>query len=176
MNELWNDPLIDERKIIRDLTTPTRYCISQVQGICWNYSEFRPHLPASLHTQNVLSIFTQYFTNYMASDNYRINYKVARLLYKVRSTGSPVYLLPSASDYAPTQNIRSSSQYLLNVPDVWTQIGRLDFSHAALSVWNDLPVDIRLSESFDRFQTATRTHFFRLVFINWSCDCFCSYD
>jgi len=30
--------------------------------------------------------------------NYRINYKVATLAYKVRSTGSPAFLLPSVSD------------------------------------------------------------------------------
>ena len=50
--------------------------------------------------------------------NYRINYKVATLAYKVRSTGSPAYLLKSVSDYAPTRNLRSSSHYLLNVPAI----------------------------------------------------------
>jgi len=35
--------------------------------------------------------------------NYRINYKVTTLAYKVRSTGSPAYLLPSVSDYCSNQ-------------------------------------------------------------------------
>jgi len=98
--------------------------------------------------------------------NYRINYKVATLAYKVRSTGSPAYLLPSVSDYVPTRNLRSSSQYLLNVPVVRTQIARRAFSHAAPSVWNNLPVDIRRSESFGRFRTQIRTLYFRLAFID----------
>jgi hypothetical protein len=52
--------------------------------------------------------------------NYSINYKMATLVYKVRPTGSPAYLLSSVSDYAPTRNRRSSSQYLLNVPAIRT--------------------------------------------------------
>ena len=99
--------------------------------------------------------------------NYRINYKVATTLaYKVRSTGSPAYLLKSVSDYAPTRNLRSSSQYLLNMPAARTQTARRAFSHAAASVRNDLPADIRRSESFGRFRIAIRTHYFRLAFIN----------
>ena len=47
-----------------DSITPTPYCITLVQGICRNYSEFRTHSPASLHTRNVSSIFTLHFTNY----------------------------------------------------------------------------------------------------------------
>jgi hypothetical protein len=97
---------------------------------------------------------------------YRIDYKVATLAYKVRSTGHPTYLLPLVCDYAPTRNLRSSAQYLLNVPAVRTQTARRAFSQAAPSVWNDLPVDIRRSESFGRFRTAIRAHYFRLAFIN----------
>jgi len=74
--------------------------------------------------------------------NYCINYKVARLSYRVRLTGSPAYLLPSVSYYAPTRDLRSSSQYLIR-----TQTARRAFSHAAPSAWNDLPVDIHQSES-----------------------------
>jgi len=90
------------------------------------------------------------------------------LAYKVRSTGSPAYLLPSVSDYVPTRNLRSSSQYLLIVPAVRTQIARRAFSHAASSVWKKLPVNIRRSESFSRFRTQIRTLYFRLAFIDWS--------
>jgi len=91
--------------------------------------------------------------------NYRINYKVATLAYKVRSTGSPAYLLPSFNDYV--SNLWSSSQNLLNVPVVRTQIARRAFSHAAPSLWNDLSVDIRRSESFGHFRTEIRALYFR---------------
>jgi hypothetical protein len=50
--------------VILDSITPTPCCTTLVQGICRNYSEFRTRSSASLHTQNVLSIFTLYFNNY----------------------------------------------------------------------------------------------------------------
>jgi len=80
--------------------------------------------------------------------NYHINYKVVTLAYKVRSTRSPAYLLPSVSDYAPTRNQRSSSHCPLNVPAVETQIAWWVFIHAAPSVWN-----IRQSDCFHKLIT-----------------------
>jgi len=38
-----------------------------------------------------------------------------------------------------------------------------NFSHAVPTVWNDLPADIRWSESFGRFRTELRTIYFRLA-------------
>jgi len=77
------------------------------------------------------------------------------LAYKVRSTGSPAYLIPSVSVYVPTSNLRSLSQYLLNVPAIRMQIARRAFSHAAPSVWNGhFGTEIR------------RTLYFRLAFID----------
>jgi hypothetical protein len=74
-----------------------------------------------------------------------INYKSATLAYKVRSVGSPTYLLSSVSDYATIRNLQLSSQYLLSVLTVRTQITRRAFSHSSPSVWNDLLVDISSS-------------------------------
>jgi len=118
------------------------------------YTQHVDHIHPVLHQLHWLPI------------NYRINYKVATLAYKVRSTGSPAYLLPSVGEYVQTRNLRSSSQYLLNVPVVRTQIATRAFSHAAPSVWNNLPVDIRRSEQFGRFRTQIHTLYFRLAFID----------
>ena len=76
---------------------------------------------------------------------YHLNYNVTTLSYKVWLTGNLAYLLPSVSGYAPTRHLWSYSLYLLNVPAVWTKMARRALSHAALSVWNDLLVDIRRS-------------------------------
>jgi len=119
-----------------------------------------------IYTKRVEHIHPLLHQSHWLPINYRINYKVATLAYKVRSTGSTAYLLPSVSDYVPTRNLRSSSQYLLNVPVVRTQIARRAFSHAAPSVWNNLPVDIRRSESFGRFRTLILTLYFTLAFID----------
>jgi hypothetical protein len=95
---------------------------------------------------------------------YRIDYKVATLTYKIKSTGSPVYLLPSVSDYIPTRHLRSSSQLLLSKPAVRTQTAGRAFSQAAPSVWNDLPADIRSSDNYKQFRTRIRFYYFKLAF------------
>jgi len=45
--------------------------------------------------------------------NYRIEYKVVTLAFKILSTGSPAYLLPAVNNYIPTLHLRSSFQLLL---------------------------------------------------------------
>ena len=53
--------------------------------------------------------------------NYRIDYKVASLVYKVLSTGSPTYLQALVSDYTPTRHLlKSSKQLFLLKPPVRT--------------------------------------------------------
>ena len=116
--------------------TPTQYCITQVQGICRNYST---PSPASLHTQNVLSKFNLYFNDYTGFRSITISttrWRYGRIKYGQREI-MHTYFNQSYSDYAPTRNLRSTSQYLLNVPAVRTQIARRAFSRAALTVWND---------------------------------------
>jgi len=44
--------------------------------------------------------------------NYRIEYKVATLAFKIRPTGGPTYLLHVVSKYIPTRHLRSSSQLI----------------------------------------------------------------
>jgi len=63
--------------------------------------------------------------------NYRIEYKVATLAFKMQSTGSAAYLLPAVSSYIPT---RSSSQLLLSKPAVRTETARRSFNQAACAL------------------------------------------
>jgi len=98
--------------------------------------------------------------------NYRIDYKVATLAFKVRSTGSPVYLSNIITDYEPTRVLRSSNQLLLSRPPTRTEIARRAFSHAAPTVWNDLPLNIRSADTFGHFKTLLRTHYYRLAFVH----------
>lgn len=97
--------------------------------------------------------------------DYRINYKVATLAFKVRSSGSPAYLSNVLNDYQPTRNLRSSNQLLLSTPAVRTEIARRAFSQAAPTVWNELPLNIRSADTFDHFKTLLRTYYFRLAFL-----------
>ena len=96
--------------------------------------------------------------------NYRIEYKLATLAFKIRSTGSPAYLQSAVSDYVPSRQLRSSSMVLLAETPTRTVIARRAFSHAAPTVWNSLPYEIRTSETFERFRSCLRTHFYKLAF------------
>ena len=97
--------------------------------------------------------------------SYRIDYKVATLAFKVRSTGSPVYLRNIINYYEPTRELRSSNQLLLSRPSTTTEIARRAFSQAATTVWNELPLNIRSAETFGHFRTLLRTHYYRLAFL-----------
>jgi len=91
--------------------------------------------------------------------NYHIDYKVALLVYKVRSTGSPAYLQALVSDYTPTRQLRSSNQLFLLKPPLTTEIARHAFSQVAPTIWNDLPLDSCSAETNERFRCATKIHF-----------------
>ena len=97
--------------------------------------------------------------------SYRIDYKVATLAFKVRSTGNPVYLRNIVTDYEPTRELRSSNQPLLSRPSTRTEIARRAFSQAAPTVCNELPLNIRSAKTFGHhFRTLLRTHY-RLAFL-----------
>jgi hypothetical protein len=112
--------------------------------------------------QRVQNTFTRVVTNTRRAEHihpvlaslhwlpikYRIDYKVATLAYKIRSTGSPAYLLPSVSDYMPTRQLRSSTQLLLVKPPVRIESARRVFSQAAPAVWNSLPHETRNAETY----------------------------
>ena len=74
---------------------------------------------------------------------------MATIAYKVRQTGCPAYLASSVVEYMPTRPLRSSSSLLLQSLQTRTVIACLAFSQAAPKVWNDLPLDIRDSVTFD---------------------------
>ena len=57
--------------------------------------------------------------------NYCIDYKVASLVHKVRSTGSSAYLQALVSDYTSARQLRSSKQLFLRKPPVRTEIAKL---------------------------------------------------
>ena len=103
--------------------------------------------------------------------NYRIDYKLAILTYKIRATCSPAYLKPFIRDYVPSRQLRSSSMQLIMTEATKTEIARRSFSQAAPSVWNCLPYEIRAAETIERFRTSRRTHLHRTAFNNWSRDC-----
>ena len=90
----------------------------------------------------------------------RINFKVAILTYKVLSTQQPAYLYNLISYHQPSRSLRSSSQFILQVPRVNTDFGCCAFSSAAPQIWNHIPATIKVSPSLDSFKRHLKTHYF----------------
>ena len=95
---------------------------------------------------------------------YRIEFKLAALVFKTRSTGTPSYLRSLITDYVPNRQLRSSTQSLLDRAPCRTSTCQRSFRHASASVWNSLPPVIRGLDSFDRFKSSLKTHLFGLAF------------
>ena len=79
------------------------------------------------------------------------------------SDTAPVYLSDLLRVYSPSRQLRSSSDSrTLRIPYIKTKtFGHRSFSHAAPSVWNSLPHEIRHIQSATAFKTALKTHLFK---------------
>ena len=94
----------------------------------------------------------------------RITFKVAVMVYKIRETRQPTYLSELITDYIPSRSLRSSSTNRLAVHTCHSSTGARSFRHVAAAVWNDLPVDIRLSNSLETFRGHLKKHLFKLSY------------
>ncbi len=104
--------------------------------------------------------------------NYRVNFKIALLTYKTRTTTTPSYLLTLLSAKRDTgHHLRSSaSTQLLNIPSVRTDFAARAFRVVAPSIWNSLPLTILSSPSLSVFKSRLKTFLFRQasIWLTWS--------
>jgi len=62
-------------------------------------------------------------------------------------------------------SIRSSNKLLLTIPQVGLKSkGDRDFAVAGLRLWNDLPIFVRSSPTFNIFRFRVKCHLFSLAF------------
>ena len=95
----------------------------------------------------------------------RITFKVLLLTFKALNNLVPPYLSQLIVPYNPTRNLRSAGKHLLEVPNVRLKsYGDRAFSVAAPKLWNEIPLDIKLSRSVDVFKSRLKTYLFRLAF------------
>ena len=97
----------------------------------------------------------------------RIDFKVILLVFKSLNRNAPAYLSAMLSWYEPSRPLRSSNLGLLNVPEVETRRqGEAAFSFYGPTLWNSLPVNLRLSvsDSIDNFKRNLKTHLFSIAF------------
>ena len=90
----------------------------------------------------------------------RITFKIAILTFKTLHHGQPTYLFDLLTRHNPVRSLRSSSQSLLTVPIIKSEIGRRSFTFSAPTVWNSLPLSLRTATSLSSFRSSLKTHLF----------------
>ena len=96
----------------------------------------------------------------------RITFKVATLCYKAYLLHQPSYLLDTLEPYLPCHGLRSAEMDLLTVPRSRTKTAAHRFSSAAPTVWNELPLSIRNSDSIVTFRSNLKRTYSVVTF--WS--------
>ena len=104
--------------------------------------------------------------------DYRIKFKVAMLVYKIRQTGRPAYLSDFIYERAVERASRSSNMHHMEVPRRKLETGKRAFSYAAPTIWNNLPQTIRqmdlASVSLSSFKKTIKDTFFSVLpTVNW---------
>ena len=97
----------------------------------------------------------------------RIDYKLATLCHAFFCNTAPSYLSDLLSVYSPSRELRSSADTrILRIPHIKTNaFGKRSFSHAAPSVWNTLPRELRYLDSPISFKAALKTHLFKTYYL-----------
>ena len=97
---------------------------------------------------------------------YRINYKIALLVFKALHNLAPSYLIELLQTKSATRYfLRSNQQVLLQVPQTKRKtFGDRSFAVAGPRVWNSLPAEIKSCSSIDTFKAKLKTHYFKLAF------------
>ena len=99
---------------------------------------------------------------------FHIDFKILLLTFKVIYGHAPGYSIDLiAIKEQPCDNFRSASGLRLKYPGLKLKktLGDRAFSSATPNLWNNLPLDIRLVDTFERFTSLLITHLFRLAFV-----------
>ena len=92
----------------------------------------------------------------------RIEFKLMLLTYKCMNNQAPVYLKELLTSYETNRDLRSSNRELLKTPKTKLKTcGDRAFSKAAAVLWNDIPHDIRSSDSLTEFKRRLKIFLFK---------------
>ena len=92
----------------------------------------------------------------------RILYKILLLTYKALNGLAPLYLCDMLERYIPVRRLRPSDNYHLSVPRYnLKSYGGRAFSVVAPKLWNNLPLDIKLSPNVNVFKSKLKTYLFK---------------
>ena len=93
---------------------------------------------------------------------YRIQYKALLTIFKILHGTAPKYLSELIAHYKPTRSLRSTNQFLLQVPSTRLKtFGDRAFSVYGPKLWNSLPMHVKQADSLEHFKTALKTYLFK---------------
>ncbi len=93
-----------------------------------------------------------------------VKFKLLYLTYKALHRLAPTYLSNLLQKYCQPRSLCSAEHEFLCVPKVHTKkYGERAFTHAALKLYNKLPLSIRQSASLNVFKANLKTHLFKLA-------------
>ena len=94
----------------------------------------------------------------------RSQFKVLTLVYKALHNEAPSYISEMLHYYQPKRTLRSTKSNLLVVKKTRVRYGARAFSVSGPSLWNDLPQEIRDSNSFSIFKRKLKTYLFQKAY------------
>ena len=95
----------------------------------------------------------------------RIHYKILLLTFKSLAGKAPSYLQELLEVSTQSRSLRSNDQRLLVCPkSKCVKYGDRSFRVAGPTLWNKLPLKIRLSESVEEFKSQLKTHLFKCAY------------
>ena len=98
----------------------------------------------------------------------RVDYKLAVIAYKTRSTGVSSYLSTLIEDYVSSRSLRSSDQLSMCALCVKFVCSPKAFSVSAPMVWNSLSFNCRSAQSLSSFKRLLKTDLFFIAYKNSS--------
>ena len=91
----------------------------------------------------------------------RVDFKMMLYVYKSQNGLAPAYLRDLLHAYTPSRKLRSADKSFLHQPHYRTKsYGGRAFAVAAPKMWNELPLEVRLSDSLDIFKKKLKTYLF----------------
>jgi hypothetical protein len=150
------------------------YCNALLAGI----TEYNMKRLQNLQT-HAAKIVTQNYQNHQRNlltelhwlpVRHRIDYKISLITYKAINTNNPKYLKDLINPYIPQKSLRSSSQFLLQVPATKSVLHDRAYSVAGPTTFNSLPINLRkiafdsdtsrISNSICTFKKQLKTYLF----------------
>jgi len=95
---------------------------------------------------------------------HRIQFKILLLVFKSLHGLGPTYIRNLFTVYQPIRCLRSRNNNLFDDPKTYSQFGDRRFSVVYSKLLNNLPAQIRNSESASQFKFQLKTHLFKLAY------------